>query len=273
MCYQHKPVPHGETLMKNAKHTNKSQTTAHSYSALRLALVTIIAACCAVVIPQPAAAMWSHWNDTGRGIYRYTQVFTVKKTAPSTFWSSQFNFREQPGSGGYIGVQVDGYAFELGSGNTAIFSLWNADRAIPAQGAVCGEFGGEGVGLSCRTRIAIRPGHSYKVSVVRVSLTTRWSEFQGTVRNMTTGQIHPLGTIRVPGKVSLQSPSNFIEYFGPTRACADRPLASARFHAPVVAISATGPLVQLRATGFSEPGCAQEVGFALATYSQISTGS
>ncbi len=259
--------------MKNAKHTNKSQTTAHSYSALRLALVTIIAACCAVVIPQPAAAMWSHWNDTGRGIYRYTQVFTVKKTAASTFWSSQFNFREQPGSGGYIGVQVDGDAFELGSGDTAIFSLWNADRAIPAKGAVCGEFGGEGVGLSCRTHIAIRPGHSYKVSVVRVSLTKRWSEFQGTVRNMTTGQIHPLGTIRVPGKVSLQSPSNFIEYFGPTRACADRPLASARFHAPVVAISATGPLVQLRATGFSEPGCAQEVGFALATYSQISTGS
>ena len=157
MRYRHTPVAHGEIPMKNVKHEKKSQTAARSYSALRLVLLTALAACCAVVVPQPAAAMWSYWNDTETGIHRYTQVFTLGKTAPTTLWSSQFNFREQPDSGGYIGVQVDGYAFELGSGDIAIFSLCNADHAIPAPGAVCGEFGGEGVGLSCRTRIQTRP--------------------------------------------------------------------------------------------------------------------
>lgn len=258
--------------MRNASNETKPQAVSRPRGAFRMILLTAVAAFCAVVVPQPAAAMWSYWNDTGTGIRKYTQVFTLGATASTTFWSSQFNFREQPDSGGYIGVQVDGYAFELGSGEIAIFSLWNAVRAVPAPGAVCGEFGGEGVGLSCRTLIQTRPGHTYKVSVERIGLSKRWSEYYGSVRNLTTGETHRLGTIRVPGQVSLYSPSNFIEYFGPTRACADRPLASARFQAPVVFTGTESQSKQLRSTGFSEPGCAQEVGAARAAYSRISTG-
>lgn len=258
--------------MNDTSHETKLHAVPRPRGAFRVTLLTAVAALCAVVVPQPAAAMWSHWNDTGLGIRKYTQVFTLGATAPTTFWSSQFNFREQPDSGGYIGVQVDGYAFELGSGEIAIFSLWNADRAVPAPGAVCDEFGGEGVGLSCRARIQTRPGHTYKVSVERIGRSKRWSEFHGSIRNLTTKEVHPLGTIRVPGDVSLYSPSNFIEYFGPALACADRPLASARFQAPVVFTGDESRPRQLRSSGFSEPGCAQEVGAARAAYSRISTG-
>lgn len=258
--------------MNDRSHETKQQAVTRPRGVFRVVLLAAVAALCAVVVPQPAAAMWSYWNDTGVGIRKYTQVFTLGAVAPTTFWSSQFNFKEQPYSGGYIGVQMDGYAFELGSGEIAIFSLWNAVRAVPAPGAVCGEFGGEGVGLSCRTLIQTRPGHTYKVSVERIGRTKRWSEFYGSVRNLTTGEIHRLGTIRVPGQVSLFSPSNFIEYFGPTRACEDRPLASARFQAPVVSTEAGQPSTQLRATGFSEPGCTREIGAARAAYARISTG-
>jgi hypothetical protein len=258
--------------MNYQTHRTKSHAAGRSTSVSRILLLSAVAAVCAVVVPNRASAMWSYWSDTGLGIRKYTQVFTLGSTAPATFWSSQFNFREQPDSGGYIGVQVDGYAFELGSGEIAIFSLWNAVRAIPSPGAVCGEFGGEGVGLSCRALIKTRPGHTYKVSVERLGHSKRWSDYHGVVRNLTTGEVHRLGTIRVPGQVSLYSPSNFIEYFGPTRACADRPLASAKFQAPVVSVGSESAPLRLRATGFSEPGCAQEVGAARTVYARISTG-
>jgi hypothetical protein len=238
----------------------------------RIFFFSAVAVICAVTVPNRTSAMWSHWSDTGLGIKKYTQVFTLGFTAPTTFWSSQFNFKEQPDSGGYIGVQVDGYAFELGSGEIAIFSLWNAVRATPYPGAVCGAFGGEGVGLSCRARIKTQPGHTYKVLVERLGHSKRWSDYHGVVRNLTTGEVHRLGTIRVPGEVSLRSPSNFIEYFGPARACANRPLASAKFQAPVVYAGNKSAPRRLRADGFSEPGCKQEMGVARTDHTHVSTG-
>jgi len=246
----------------------------HASKCARLSarVTAVVVGLCALAVPSRAGAMWSYWSHTEDGITRYTQVFTLGATAPTTFWSSQFNFKEQPDSGGYIGVQVDGYAFDLGSGEIAIFSLWNAVHAVPAPGAVCGKFGGEGEGLSCRTRIQVRSGHSYKVAVERTVSVRKWAEFRGSVQNLTTGESHPLGTIRVPGRVSLIAPANFIEYFGPTLACPDRPLAWARFQAPVVHTGAGTPPIRLRADGFSEPGCAQEVGAARTAYARISTG-
>lgn len=224
------------------------------------------------LFPTGAQALWGFWDGPRQGVRSYSQNITLEDTAPTTFWSSQFNFVEQPDSGGYVGVQVDGYAFELGTGDIAIFSLWNAVKALPAPGAVCGPFGGEGEGLSCRARISVHPGHTYQVRVERVRSTSRWTEFQATVSNFTDRTAHPLGTIRVPGRVHMGLPANFVEYFGAPLDCPDRPLASAVFSPPrVLLVGENAPRV-LRADGFSTPGCAQEVGTPLRRFSRISTG-
>lgn len=221
--------------------------------------------------PSRADAMWAHWSQSVSNITSYSQVMRIDAIAPATFWSSQFNFVEQPASGGYIGMQRDGYAFELGVGEIAIFSLWDAVHAVPAPGAVCGAFGGEGEGLSCRARIGLVEGHRYKVIVTRSAGTRSWTEFTGEVRDLTARKRYRLGTIRVRGKITLQTPSNFIEYFGPTLACQDRPYATAKFDAPVVRTGGRKPL-SLTAAGFSTPGCAQEVGISRAGSALVYTG-
>jgi hypothetical protein len=240
-----------------------------------LRLMTVVAATgasFALQAPSGAQAMWGFWDGPRTGVLEYSQNLTLGHTAPTTFWSSQFNFQEQPESGGYVGVQVDGYAFDQGVGEIAIFSLWNATKAYPSPGAVCGPFGGEGEGLSCRTRMAVKPGHEYQVRVVRVRGTSRWTEFRADVRNLTDRTRHPLGTIRVPGRVTMGLPANFIEYFGTPLACSDRPRASARFAPPRVVLDGEAAPRVLRQGGFAAPACSQEIGVPSRGYSRISTG-
>lgn len=228
-----------------------------------------------LLVPASATAMWVHWGEESASSYAgFTQHVKLGSTGHDTFWASQFFFTDDRSSGGYIGVQNDGYAFDHGWGQIAIFSLWNAVRATPADGAVCGAFDGEGEGLSCRTRMQFAPGDEYRVRVERTRATVRWTEFSASVVNLSTERTYPLGTIRVRGQELLQAPSNFIEYFGANREqCASRPAASAKFAPPVVQ-TATGPASKtLRHQGSAAPACTQEKVLFSARVAVVRTGS
>jgi hypothetical protein len=238
--------------------------------------VTISVALAAFFVPASASAMWVHWGDGSAHSYRsFRQTVELGVAGRDTFWASQFFFTGDRTSGGYVGVQNDGFAFELGQGQTAIFSLWNALRAVPAPGATCGRFDGEGEGLSCRTRIAFSGGDRYRVRVARAAYSLHWTEFSASVVNLTTKVTYRLGTIRVSGAELLQAPSNFIEYFGDSsKQCSRRPAASARFFPPVVEFTETATrILTLQYRGSADPMCAQENAVFSRPVAVVQTGS
>jgi hypothetical protein len=208
---------------------------------------------------------------------RFEQRYTINAAGETSFWATQFNFVEQPHSGGYVGVQTDGWGFEHGQTDLAIFSLWDAISVNPGPGASCGEFGGEGVGLSCRAPIAVEPGHKYGIIVERSRKGAEKrrqakSTFTAWVSNYTTGETIHLGSITVPYVVSMTPPSNFIEYFGPKRKCTKRPYAVATFRAPLVQPRDEKAVRRLWLDGTSTPSCNKEIADPQRFSVKISTG-
>lgn len=63
----------------------------------------------------------------------------------NVFWSNQFSL-VGTSSGGYTGMQSNG-----GSDRMFLFSVWDATEAkAGTPGSACVDFGGEGIGKSCR---------------------------------------------------------------------------------------------------------------------------
>lgn len=223
----------------------------------------------------PASAMWTYWGQW-LPVVSFQQRYKIEAAGATTFWSTQFNFVEQPQGGGYVGVQTDGYGMDHGVRNLAIFSLWDAISVKPGRGASCGEFGGEGVGLSCRAPITVQAGHMYGVRVSRIAYgegRRAWSTYAASVRNYTTGEKADLGRITVPYVVSMTPPANFIEYFGPTVPCRLRPHAAATFQAPLVATLEKGPMRVLEHDGTSNPQCEKEIATFKKSSVLVSTGT
>lgn len=164
-------------------------------------------------------------------LYDVTFSITVDQDpghAANVFWSNQFGFAG--GLGGYLGMQSNG-----GPKRTFLFSIWNATEARAGDaGSYCLNFGGEGVGKSCRTQaIDWVQGHTYRFHVAGEG--NQW--FGVTITDATTGRAYKLGSIQV--KSDTVNPSGMIdwtEYFewnDPTASCFNQPYARVTFGVPV----------------------------------------
>lgn len=163
-----------------------------------------------------------------------SQVIQPLEVSPFSFWEVGWSWSNAP-DGGYAGIQSSGRLFDGAQQvqDIAIFSLWNATESVPGPAARCGPFGGEGVGLSCRSLITLRPGYRYGM---RVSADTArgpgW--WTASVDELTLGQTTVLGSIKIATpNARADNWNNFIEFFGPSVPCNEVPAASAKFYAPV----------------------------------------
>lgn len=253
-----------------------TQTRARKQYAVRRQ-ISAIAAVTAIFFAgaAPANGMWTHWGPW-IPVVRFEQRYTIDVAGEKSFWATQFHFVEQPHSGGYIGVQTGGWAFELGRADVALFSIWDATWADPGPGAVCGAFGGEGVGLSCRKPIKVESGHKYGVVVKRSVTqggTDQNSMFTAWVVNYSTGELVKLGAIAVPYVVTMSPPSNFIEYFGPSLPCMEIPHAAASFHAPLILRKNGWNAERMIYSGTSAARCSKETVDLQGRRVKISTGT
>lgn len=172
-------------------------------------------------------AFWSY--DSDAGFRDAAQKIKVRKKAPYTFWAQYWTWTGQS-VGGYIGLQTDGNRFDGTTGETAIFSLWDADAS---RGSGCGTFGGEGEGHSCRLAFPIRAKHVYEVRVTRGRGTDAGQWWKGSLRDLTARKTHSIGSIRVAPEFTLmQRPMNFSEYFGPAVPCDQVPLSVVLWSSP-----------------------------------------
>lgn len=175
---------------------------------------------------QQYANAYTFWNfgEDANDIQDVEQKVWIATPAPSTQWVMTWAWAADPAHGGYLGFNTD----ENGKGQ-ALFSLWNASEAT---GGNCKEFGGEGVGWSCRTPFEIRQDVFYllRLSRTRQDANGVWwgawiIENPGSDESKETS----LGEIKVKPEMNLirgNSINDFSEYYGQAvEKCSSVPLS------------------------------------------------
>jgi hypothetical protein len=146
----------------------------------------------------------------------------------NVFWSNQFSL-VGTSSGGYTGMQSNG-----GSDRMFLFSIWDATEAkAGTAGSACVDFGGEGIGKSCRMAHEWQQGHAYQFHVAYEG--DQWLGV--TVTDTTTHRSFKLGSIRTASNgISPGGMVNWTEYFewsSPDSDCFNQPYTAAQFDLPL----------------------------------------
>jgi hypothetical protein len=187
----------------------------------------------AAVVHQNGAD-YAYWQFQGPGndFWNVDQEEAIIRKASYTYWAMQFTFT---GSGdvGYMGLQTNGNRFDGSVGDTAIFSLWNANATRDASGK-CGSFGGEGTGRSCRMPFSIKTRVMYRLRVWRLEADSGGQWWGAWLLSGYSGYDYHIGDIRVPysGHQVFGEVLNFNEYFGPVLGCDSVPLSDINLTQP-----------------------------------------
>ena len=176
------------------------------------------------------ANLYAFWQmDDENGFWNVDQYLRVRDKAPYSYWAQYWQWKDAE-VGGYLGLQTNGIRFDGSRGDTAIFSLWDANNAI---GPACGTFGGEGEGYSCRLKFPIRSHRVYRLRVWRLETDSSGQWWGAWIKNLYTGRDRFVGRIRVATEYNLiAAPTNFSEYFGPAVDCDAVPMSIAYWSAP-----------------------------------------
>ena len=163
------------------------------------------------------AYFYANWNfATNPGADEVEQVVHVSTSAPASFWAQDWTWAGSD-DGGYLGLQRDGSRFDGTTGDTAIFSLWNATAA---SGKMCGTFDGEGNGYSCRLAYPLHTSHQYRYRVVRGAADSSGRWWSASIEDLSTKVVSTLGSIQVATSDDwIGGVQNFTEYFGNAVAC------------------------------------------------------
>lgn len=175
---------------------------------------------------QQYANAYTFW-DLGQGtdnVLNVEQKIWIAMPANATQWVMTWAWVADPAHGGYLGFNTD----DNGKAQ-ALFSLWNATEAT---GGNCKEFGGEGVGWSCRTPFEIRPDVFYLLRLARTRTDADgvwWGAWITENPGADDAKETFLGEIKVKSEMNFirgNSINNFSEYYGQTQEkCGTVPLS------------------------------------------------
>ncbi len=180
---------------------------------LAVAVLTLVSFSSAFGQQQQYANAYAYWEFAKEidSVENVEQSIWIAKPAPASQWVLMWSWVADPAHGGYFGFNTD----SSGKGQ-ALFSLWNADKAI---GEHCKEFGGEGVGWSCRMPFDIKPNVIYKLRLARTRTDAEGVWWGGWITEASTKE-RSIGEIRVKKEMNTIRPGsimNFSEYFGDVR--------------------------------------------------------
>jgi hypothetical protein len=178
------------------------------------------------------AARYADWNYVSSvSIYNVDQTLSVVTKAPSTYWSLNWTWAgSSSSSGGYMGIQTNGNRNDGSVGDTAIFSIWNANGF---RGNNCMNFGGEGSGISCRLAYPIYgDGNSYRLRLWRLEADSQGQWWGAWIKDARRGDVK-IGELRAPaGATTVSRANDFAEYFGPKVTCDSVPLSVVNWGSP-----------------------------------------
>lgn len=170
-----------------------------------------------------AYTFWDFGQDAD-DVQNVEQKIWIAMPAPSTQWVITWAWVADPAHGGYLGFNTD----DKGKGQ-ALFSLWNASEAT---GGNCKQFGGEGVGWSCRMPFEIRQDVFYQLRLSRTKSEgggVWWGAWIYENPDSDAPKEYFLGEIKVKSEMNVirgNSINNFSEYYGQTQEkCSTVPLS------------------------------------------------
>lgn len=184
----------------------------------RLVMINIIIAinsifCVSYAQQQQYANAYAFWDfgQNSNAVQTVDQKIWVALQAPSTQWVMTWSWTADPAHGGYLGFNTD----ENGKGQ-ALFSLWNATQAT---GSNCQQFGGEGVGWSCRMPFEIRSDVFYNLRLARTKTEADgvWWGAWIDENPSSDAKEYFLGEIKVQSAMNIirgNSINDFSEYYG-----------------------------------------------------------
>ena len=160
--------------------------------------------------------------------YNIDQEIIPKTIAPGTFWALTFGFNEI-NEGGYIGIQTDYSSVNKG---LFIFSIWNAVGAEKGdKESFIEDFGGEGVGKSCRISIPLIVSHIYRLRVWQLDSGITGTYYGAWILDNSINKEYYLGKIKTNEQSTLSNRvSNFVEYYGEKKPCNKVPFSRALFY-------------------------------------------
>jgi len=144
------------------------------------------------------------------GATRLSVDFKIGGSQKGYHYYSLSPFFDGQNYGLYSGIQT------TRDGPLYIFSVWNATKAYPQNGAYSVRFGGEGVGYSLRKIYPWKLGTTYTVTLKRESLdpTAKAWRWSSTLTDKTTGASLKLGEIVAPkGANTMKTGAVFHERF------------------------------------------------------------
>ena len=188
------------------------------------------------------AYLYTHYNTPQQDVHSIEQHLLVEDRAPHSFWPVVWKWEGVP-FGGYFGLQTNGLGPQGQQlGDTAIFSLWDANAVAPAGSSLGGTFGGEGTGYTLRLHYPFRNDRFYRLRVGRLFTDAQGHWWGAWILDTKTGVDTYLGSIRsalAQEEINGQSVENFSEYWGPIQpTCNDVPLSVVRWSMPVVTAGA-----------------------------------
>jgi len=175
---------------------------------------------------QQYANAYTYWDfgEDANDVQNVEQKIWIAMPAPSTQWVMTWAWVADPAHGGYLGFNTD----ENGKGQ-ALFSLWNASEATAGN---CKEFGGEGVGWSCRTPFEIRNDVFYQLRLSRTKSESDgvwWGAWIYENPDSDAPKEYFLGEIKVKSDMNVirgNSINDFSEYYGQVKEkCSTVPLS------------------------------------------------
>lgn len=173
------------------------------------------------------ANMYLRYDIPNGRYYCIDQEISPSKLANGTFWALTFGFNELA-DGGYIGIQTDYSSIEKG---LFIFSIWNAvDAEKGDANSYFLDFGGEGVGKSCRISIPLVESHVYRLRIGKLEVENDGTYWGAWINEKTENKSYFLGKIKTKNETSLSNRiSNFVEYYGDETSCDNVPYSSVTF--------------------------------------------
>ena len=177
----------------------------------------IIASIAMILTAGIAAAVDStylYYNSGNIDMWNIDQSMWLEQKSPTTFWALYWSWKGSD-YGGYMGIQTGSSLTTKYDGETAIFSLWNANGA---SGESCKPFDGEGVGYHCYIPMKVTPDTIYKYRVWRLNSSPEGQWWGAWIND------EYIGSIRVESKnVYMGNIIGFSEYYGTDVPCDKTP--------------------------------------------------
>jgi len=172
--------------------------------------------------------MYLYYTVSNNNYQNIDQEITPQTIAPGTFWALTFGLNELS-NGGYIGIQTD---YSDAKKGMFIFSIWNAVEAVKGdKESFTVDFGGEGIGKSCRISIPLIESHTYRLRIWQLESSSLGTYFGAWILDKSIDKEYFLGKIKTNKESTLSNRvSNFVEYYGDKKPCNKVPFSQAIFH-------------------------------------------